>query len=112
VQKDTLIIEPETYIQAINSPESEKWVNAMEDEMKSLKALGTWSYVVVDDRTKKKALPVKWVYKIKLSEIGEIERFKARLVAKGFKQIECCELVSSRSSLYLEIKLSATSTGS
>jgi uncharacterized pyridoxal phosphate-containing UPF0001 family protein len=87
VQKDTLIIEPESYIQAINSPESEQWVNAMQDEMKSLKALGTWSYVVVDDKQKKKALPVKWVYKIKLSEIGEIERFKARLVAKGFRQI-------------------------
>jgi hypothetical protein len=87
VQKDTLIIEPESYIQAINSPESEQWENAMQDEMKSLKALGTWSYVVVDDKQKKKALPVKWVYKIKLSEIGEIERFKARLVAKGFRQI-------------------------
>jgi hypothetical protein len=86
VQKDTLIVEPESYIDAINSPESEQWVNAMQDEMKSLKALGTWSYVVVDDKQKKKALPVKWVYKIKLSEIGEIERFKARLVAKGFRQ--------------------------
>jgi hypothetical protein len=87
VQKDTLIVEPESYIDAINSPESEQWVNAMQDEMKSLKALGTWSYVVVDEKQKKKALPVKWVYKIKLSEIGEIERFKARLVAKGFRQI-------------------------
>jgi histone deacetylase 1/2 len=87
VQKDTLIVEPATYSDAINSPESDKWVNAMQDEMNSLKALGTWSYMVVDDKTKKKALPVKWVYKVKLSETGEIERFKARLVAKGFKQI-------------------------
>jgi hypothetical protein len=36
----------------------------MQDEIKSLKALGTWSYVVVDNKQKKKALPVKWVYKI------------------------------------------------
>jgi hypothetical protein len=70
VKKDTLIVEPESYIDAINSPGSEQWANAMQDEMKSLKALGTWSYAVVDDKQKKKALPVKWVNKIKLSEIG------------------------------------------
>jgi hypothetical protein len=87
VQKDALIVEPTTYFEAINSPEAEKWLNAMQDEMNSLHALGTWSYVVVNDKQKKKALPVKWVYKIKLSETGEIERFKARLVAKGFKQV-------------------------
>jgi hypothetical protein len=88
VQKDTLIVEPESYFDAINSLEYEQWVNAMQDEMKSLKALGTWSYVVVDDKQKKKALPVeKWVYEIKLSEFGEIERFKASSVAKGFRQI-------------------------
>ncbi len=69
---------------AINSPEAEQWLEAMHDEMKSLNALGTWTYVEVSDTQKKKALPVKWVYKIKLNETGEVERFKARLVAKGF----------------------------
>jgi hypothetical protein len=54
VQKDTVIVEPESYIEAINSPKPEQWVNAMQDEMKSLKALGTWSYVMVDDKQKKR----------------------------------------------------------
>ena len=87
VQKDTLYVEPVTYFQAINSPEAEKWLEAMKDEMHSLSALGTWTYVEVTDTQRKKALPVKWVYKIKLTETGEVDRFKARLVAKGFKQV-------------------------
>jgi hypothetical protein len=85
VQKDTLYVEPVTYFQAINSPEHEQWLEAMHDEMKPLNALGTWTYVEVSDTQKKKALPVKWVYKIKLNETGEVERFKARLVAKRFQ---------------------------
>jgi hypothetical protein len=29
---------------------------------------------------------VKWVYKTKKNEKGEVQRYKARLVAKGYKQ--------------------------
>ena len=50
VQKDTLFVEPSTYFEAINSPEAEKWLAAMQDEMNSLSALGTWTYVEVTER--------------------------------------------------------------
>ena len=87
VQGDTVIVEPSTYIEAVNSPHSEQWIAAMVEEMGSLKALGTWSLVQVSEREAKRALPVRWVFKVKLTEAGEVERFKARLVAKGFKQV-------------------------
>ena len=33
-----------------------------------------------------KSIRVKWVYKTKLDEHGEINKYKARLVAKGYTQ--------------------------
>ena len=33
-----------------------------------------------------KTIGVKWVFKTKLNENGEVDKYKARLVAKGYKQ--------------------------
>jgi hypothetical protein len=89
IQKDTLFVEPKSFSEAVSCPESEKWWEAMREEMSSLESLGTWTLVEMSDSELKRAkpLPTKWVFKIKLTDTGEIERYKARLVAKGFKQI-------------------------
>ena len=72
--------EPSTYEQAIASPEQEKWIQAMNDEIHALEKNKTWT--LVDCPSEKQILPVKWVYRIKTNADGQIERFKARLVEK------------------------------
>ena len=61
-------------------------MKAMNEEVKSIKDNNTWSLVELPQG--KKAIDVKWVYKVKTNSKGEVTRHKARLVAKGFLQKE------------------------
>lgn len=61
-------------------------MNATVDEIKPIKDNDTWSLVKLPKR--KKAVDVKWIYKVKLNPKGEVIRHKARLIAKGFLQKE------------------------
>jgi hypothetical protein len=56
----------------------------MDEEFASLLENGTWELEKLPDGFK--ALPMKWVYKIKRDADRNIERYKARLVAKGYLQ--------------------------
>lgn len=56
----------------------------MEAEIQAINDNNTWE--LVDVPTGVKVIGVKWVYKTKFSEKGEVDKFKARLVAKGFHQ--------------------------
>ena len=58
----------------------ENWVQAIDEGMDSIENNDTWD--LVDLPNDKNLIGVKWVYKIKVNENGEIDRFKARLVAK------------------------------
>lgn len=78
------IAEPVTIKEAMSSPNSAEWKDAMSDEMNSLMENQTWTLVDLPDG--KKPPKTKWVFTIKRDTSGEIVRHKARLVAKGCSQ--------------------------
>ena len=78
--------EPNTVEEALSSPEKELWKEAMTAEFQSLRANQVWDLVpYTDDR---RIVNSKWVFKRKLGEYGQIDRYKARLVAQGCSQRE------------------------
>ncbi|KAL1220950.1 Retrovirus-related Pol polyprotein from transposon RE2 [Cardamine amara subsp. amara] len=60
------------------------WVQAILEQIESMVKNGTWDEI--DKPDKKKLVGCRWVYTIKYTSTGEIERYKARLVAKGYTQ--------------------------
>lgn len=76
--------EPETVEDALNSTDRVQWSQAMEDEMASLKKNQTWELSTLPQGAK--ALPCKWVFRLKKNPDGSIDRYKARLVVKGYSQ--------------------------
>lgn len=77
--------EPLTYQDAMNGPDSERWLEAMKSEMDSMYDNQVWT--LVDPPEGAKPIGCKWVFKKKTDMEGKIQTYKARLVAKGFKQI-------------------------
>lgn len=63
-----------------------KWIKAMETELESIEKNDTW--VLTDLPKGAKKIGVKWVYKTKRNERGEVDKYKARLVVKGYAQKE------------------------
>ena len=75
--------EPKTIVAALKHP---GWNNAVNDEMRTIHMLHTWSLVPPTEDMN--ILDCKWVFKTKLKPDGSLEKLKARLVAKGFDQEE------------------------
>ncbi|KAK8535514.1 hypothetical protein V6N12_057030 [Hibiscus sabdariffa] len=77
--------EPKTYQEAVASPDSEKWLEAIRSEMDSMSENQVWTLVEPPEGIK--PIGCKWVFKRKTDMDGNIQTYKGRLVAKGFRQI-------------------------
>ncbi|RDX80732.1 hypothetical protein CR513_38687, partial [Mucuna pruriens] len=69
--------DPSSFKEAIKS---KKWRNAIMKEMESIEKNKTWE--LTDLPREVKPIGVKWIFKTKFKENGEVDKFKARLVAK------------------------------
>ena len=78
--------EPMNYEEAMMSPDSMKWLEAMKSEMGSMYENKVWTLVELpDDR---QAILYKWIFKRKTDVDSSVTIYKARLVAKGFRQVQ------------------------
>ncbi|GJS40890.1 retrotransposon protein, putative, ty1-copia subclass [Tanacetum coccineum] len=74
--------EPTNYKAALLVPESEKWLDARNVEMQSMKDKEVWD--LVDFPPDGKTVGSKWLFKKKTDMDGAVHTYKARLVTKGF----------------------------
>nr|GFA34648.1 retrovirus-related Pol polyprotein from transposon TNT 1-94 [Tanacetum cinerariifolium] len=60
------------------------WFQAMQDEIREFDRLQVWELVPQPDCVV--IIALKWIYKVKLDEYGDVLKNKARLVAKGYRK--------------------------
>ncbi|GJV14887.1 retrovirus-related pol polyprotein from transposon TNT 1-94 [Tanacetum coccineum] len=80
---DNIVVEPKNFKMAVNE---DSWFEAMQDEIHEFDRLKVWELVPCPDYVM--VIGLKWIYKVKLDEYGDVLKNKARLVAKGYRQEE------------------------
>ncbi|GJU25036.1 integrase, catalytic region, zinc finger, CCHC-type containing protein [Tanacetum coccineum] len=74
-------VEPKNFKEAVQYP---CWIDAMQEEIYEFERLAVWELVPAPLHSL--VIGLKWVYKIKLDEYGDVLKNKARLVAKGYRR--------------------------
>nr|GEZ94685.1 hypothetical protein [Tanacetum cinerariifolium] len=62
------------------------WIEPMQEELNEFERLEVWELVPCLDRVM--IITSKWIYKVKLNELGGVLKNKARLVARVYRQEE------------------------
>ncbi|GJZ29310.1 putative ribonuclease H-like domain-containing protein [Tanacetum coccineum] len=76
-------VEPKNYKDALTQA---CWIEATQEELDEFERLKVWELVPRPDKVM--VITLKWIYKVKLDELGGILKNKARLVARGYRQEE------------------------
>nr|GFC16472.1 retrovirus-related Pol polyprotein from transposon TNT 1-94 [Tanacetum cinerariifolium] len=76
-------MKPKTYKEALTQA---CWIEAMQEELNEFERLEVWELIPQPDKVM--VITLKWIYKVKLDELGGIQKNKARLVARGYRQEE------------------------
>ncbi|GKB22826.1 retrovirus-related pol polyprotein from transposon TNT 1-94, partial [Tanacetum coccineum] len=69
-------VEPKSYKDALTES---CWIESMQEELIEFERLKVWGIMIIT---------LKWIYKVKLDELGGVLKNKARLVARGYLQEE------------------------
>nr|GEV34901.1 hypothetical protein [Tanacetum cinerariifolium] len=77
------LVEPKTYKDALTQS---CWIEEMQKELNEFERLEVWEPVPRPDKVM--VITLKWIYKVKLDDLGGILKNKARLVARGYRQEE------------------------
>jgi hypothetical protein len=78
-------IEPRTLAEALRQPDAGKWVAATLAEIKAHMQNGTW--VLAQLLPGKRAIGSRWIFKVKRTPEGLINKYKGWIVAQGYSQI-------------------------
>nr|GEZ65891.1 putative reverse transcriptase domain-containing protein [Tanacetum cinerariifolium] len=87
-------VEPKMYKDALTQS---CWIKAMQEELNEFERLKVWGLVPRPDKVM--VITLKWIYKVKLDELGGILKNKARLVARGYRQEEGIDFEESFASV-------------
>lgn len=92
---------PATIRQAQMLPEWPKWYAACQTELAALKALDVFEVVPKSEAygSGKRIHRTKWVFKVKTTQTGDIERYKGRLVLAGYSLKQGIDYYDSYSSV-------------
>ncbi|GJR38530.1 retrovirus-related pol polyprotein from transposon TNT 1-94 [Tanacetum coccineum] len=75
------------------------WIDAIQEEIHEFERLQFWELVSCPDKVM--LIKLKWIYKVKTNEFGEVLKNKARLVAQGFRQEEGIDFEESTEEVYV-----------